>query len=82
MSKFVEGIQSLFSGPDTKNQDAIAAKARQDQQIALDRQRQETQNQQATEDQNLGKVARAPRGRRLLLAATGEQGVSSNLAGV
>lgn len=82
MSKFVEGIQSLFSGPDTRKQDADAAKARQDQQIALDRQRQETQNQQATEDQNLGKVARAPRGRRLLLAATGEQGVSSNLAGV
>lgn len=81
MSKFVEGIQSLFSGPDTSKQEAAAAKAREDQQIALDRQKQEVQNQQATEDQNLGKVARAPRGRRLLMAATGEQGVSSNLGG-
>lgn len=82
MSKFVEGIQSLFSGPDTRKQEADAAKARDDQRIALDRQKQEVQNQQATEDQNLGKVARAPRGRRLLMAATGEQGVSGNLGGI
>lgn len=81
MSQFVKGIQSLFSGPDTKGQEAEAARQRQDQQITLDRQRQELQNQQATEDANLGKAARAPRGRRLLLAATGEQGVSNNLSG-
>jgi hypothetical protein len=81
MSKFVDGISSLFSGPDTSAADAAAAKAKQDQQIALSRSQQETQNAAATADDNLGKAGRAPKGRRLLLAATGEGGVSSTLGG-
>lgn len=81
MGQFVKGVQSLFSGPDTRGQEEEVARQRQDQRIALDRQRQEVQNQQASEDANLGRAARAPRGRRLLLAATGEQGVSTRLGG-
>jgi hypothetical protein len=79
--KFVDGIKSLISGPDTSGADQAAAQARSDQQIQLARQQQDTQAQAAADDQNLGKIARAPKGRRLLLAATGEQGVSTNLAG-
>jgi hypothetical protein len=81
MTEFVKGIKSLFTGPDTSAQDAAAAQQRENQQITLARQQQDAQAQAAVDDQTLGKVARAPKGRRLLLAATGEQGVSTNLAG-
>lgn len=81
MAKFVDGIKSLFTGPDTSKADAQAAQARQDSLIAMDRQKQELQAQQATANEQLGKTTRAPKGRRLLLAATGEQGVSSSLSG-
>lgn len=74
-------MKSLFSGVDTSAADEAAKRARQDQSIQLDRQRQDAQNAEAAADDNLGKAARAPKGRRLLLAATGEQGVSSNLGG-
>ncbi|WP_398468540.1 hypothetical protein [Tardiphaga sp.] len=81
MSKFIDGIGSLFSGPDTSAADAQARKSREEQQIALARSRQDVQGQEAETDQQLGRASRAPKGRRLLLAATGESGVSSSLGG-
>lgn len=79
MGQFVKGLGALFNGPDTSAQEGEIKRARQSEQIALDRQRQEVQAQAATDDQQLGRVARAPRGRRLLMAATGEGGLSSKL---
>jgi Sec-independent protein translocase protein TatA len=84
MTKFVSGIKSLFSGPDTSAQEQQAAQeasAREAQSISLQKQQETLQNQDATQQSQLGRVARAPRGRRLLLAATGEQGVSTTLGG-
>lgn len=84
MTKFVQGVKSLFSGPDTsaqEQQNAQAASAREAQNLALQKQQETLQNQDATQQEQLGRVTRAPRGRRLLLAATGEQGVSTTLGG-
>lgn len=81
MSNFVKGLGALFNGPDTSKQEAEIRSARERESIALDRQRQDVQAAAATEDQQLGRVARAPRGRRLLMAATGEGGLSSKLGG-
>ena len=79
MSQFVSGIKSLFTGPDTSAQQAQIEKAKQDQQISLDRQRQQEQQQAALADQQAGAAGRTPRGRRLLQASTGDTGVSSTL---
>lgn len=82
MNDFVNGIKSLFGGgQDTSNLDAEAAKQREQQAIATERQKQDLQNAQGTTDQQLGRATRVPRGRRLLLAATGEAGVSKTLGG-
>lgn len=79
MSPFVSGIKSLFMGPDTSAQQAQIDKAKQDQLISLDRQRQQEQQQAALADQQAGAAGRTPRGRRLLMASTGDAGVSSTL---
>ena len=81
MSKFVDGIGSLFKGADTSAADRQIAQQREDQQIALNKQTQDLQNQNSQQDKNLAGVIRQPKGRRLLLAATGERGVSSTLGG-
>lgn len=86
MAKFVDGIKSLFSGGADNSAQAAAiagdnAKAREQQSIALDKQTQDLQVQGAEQDALAGRALRAPKGRRLLLAATGEQGVSSTLGG-
>lgn len=65
--------------PDTSGQDAAIKKAKDEQSIALDRQKQE--QQAAAQDQAVqsGGITRQPRGRRLLQAATGDSGVQSTL---
>ena len=77
MSSFVSGVKSLFTGPDTSAQEKEAARARDDQRVALARQEQTEQQRASTADQQAGLVGRVPRGRRLLQAATGDSGVSS-----
>lgn len=79
MSKFVQGIQSLFSGTDNSAQQAEIARQREQQNITLTRQQQELQATEAEQNKQSGTAARQPRGRRLLLAATGEAGVQSTL---
>ncbi|KIZ47388.1 MULTISPECIES: hypothetical protein [Rhodopseudomonas] len=77
MNAFVKGVQSLFSGPDT----SAAKKQSEEQSLVLAKQAETLQNQDQEQQSQLAKVTRVPRGRRLLLAATGEQGVSSTLGG-
>jgi hypothetical protein len=81
MNAFVNGIKSLFTGPDTSAQAAQIAQSKDQQSIALSRQQQTEQNAAAEQDQQAGLVSRPPRGRRLLQAATGETGVSTSLGG-
>lgn len=86
MTKFVDGIKSLFSGGSDNSAQAATiaadnAKSREQQGIALDKQTESLQAKSNEEDQLAGRALRAPKGRRLLLAATGEQGVSSTLGG-
>lgn len=82
MTKFVQGVKSLFTGADDTAQQQIqmakddSAKQREAQQISLERQRQESQNAAAEADDAAARSRRGSRGRRLLLAATGEQGVT------
>ncbi|OKO68300.1 hypothetical protein AC629_42200 [Bradyrhizobium sp. NAS80.1] len=79
MNAFVQGVKTLFTGPDTSAQDKAAAEAKQEQQISLARQKQTEQQQAALADQQAGAAGRTPRGRRLLIASTGDAGVSSTL---
>lgn len=88
MSGFVKGIKTLINGPDTSAADSAAAQAqqqadqaKQEQQVQLSRQQQTLQDQQTEQAARMGKAARTPPGRRLLLAATGEQGVTDKLGG-
>ena len=81
MNAFVEGVKTLFSGPDTSAQDKQAAKERDSQRIALSRQQQTEQQAAALQDEQAGLAARMPRGRRLLQAATGDSGVATTLGG-
>lgn len=76
MSQFVQGIKSLFSAPDTSAQTQQIADAKQQQSVSLARQQQDEQNASAEQSTQQGLVSRQPRGRRLLLAATGESGVA------
>jgi hypothetical protein len=82
MGKFVEGVQSLFGGGSddvAKAQARQVAQQREQQQVDVSRQQQTLQNQEADQDVQTGKALRIPRGRRLLLASTGEGGLSSTL---
>lgn len=79
MGQFVQGIKSLFTGPDTSAQDTEIAQSKQAQTVALARQQQTEQAAAAQKDQQLGLASRQPRGRRLLMAATGDAGVSDTL---
>lgn len=75
MNAVVEGVKSLFAAPklpDTKAQDQAAS-------VAIARQQQELQAQQAQRDSEIARARKAPKGRRLLLAATGETGISNTL---
>lgn len=81
MNAFVKGVQTLFTGPDTSQQEAAAKRQREQQGISLDAQQQALQNQDSIENAQVAKATRVPKGRRLLLAATGESGVSSTLGG-
>ncbi len=85
MSNFIKGIGSLFGGKtsDTSQIDAqnkLAADQREQQNLQLDRQTQELQQQQQQQQAQLNQLTRAPKGRRLLMAATGEQGVNKSPA--
>lgn len=81
MANFAKGIKTLFTGADTSAQDAEVERQRQQQTVALDRQLQEEQTAEARTDTQLGAAGKLPRGRRLLLAATGDRGLSSTLGG-
>jgi hypothetical protein len=81
MSQFVNGIKSLFTGPDTSAQDKQIAQQKEAQSISLSRQQQTEQNSDQEQSVQAGLASRQPRGRRLLLAATGEQGVNTTLGG-
>ncbi len=81
MSNVVKGLKNMFFGDK-----GAERRARKD--IAINRERQliegnrQLQESQATEARAMaqaGQVSRAPRGRRLLLADTGERGLSSTL---
>lgn len=79
MNAFVQGVKTLFTGPDTSAQDKQIEQAKQDQKLSLARQQQTEQQQAAAADQQAGLASRTPRGRRLLQASTGDAGVSSSL---
>lgn len=86
MGALLDGVKALFSGgADMDRQAEQQAKrdreVRQANDIAIARQKQTLQNEQAEDEGTLAKVKRAGRGRRLLFAATGEGGVSGNLGG-
>ena len=81
MSGFVKGVQSLFMGPDTSAQEKQAKQAKEEQSLSIARQQQNAQQEKALADQQAGLASRMPRGRRLLQAATGDQGVTSTLGG-
>jgi len=67
--------------PNTSDQDKQIAQQKEQQSIALDRQRQTEQQEAARIDQQAGAISRTPRGRRLLQASTGDAGVSNTLGG-
>jgi hypothetical protein len=82
MSATVDAVKRLFTGepaPDSALQQQQAREAREREALALSRQQQELQQQQAERDRDRAAIGRLPRGRRLLLAATGEQGVQRTL---
>jgi hypothetical protein len=88
MSKFVQGVKSLFTGvPDADNSEEIARqeenlkKQREQQTLTLENQKQNLQQQEGEQTTAAGRASRVPRGRRLLLAATGEAGLPSKLGG-
>ncbi len=90
MSGLVRSVKNLFGGGgDTgtagadaiRRQAEIARKTREAQQVAVARQRQELQNQKATDQTEVRRARRTPPGRRLLFAATGEGGLSAKLGG-
>ncbi|MBP1296624.1 hypothetical protein [Bradyrhizobium elkanii] len=82
MTSFVNGVKSLFSGPDTSAQEKLQQQqiqqSKEAQSIALSRQQQQQQVTAAEQDQQAGLLSRTPRGRRLLQAATGDAGVSGS----
>jgi hypothetical protein len=86
MSSTVENLKALFTGKETgavrtqrELSEKQAAEARQQQEAALNHQQQQLQVEQAMRDEQVGAASRLPRGRRLLLAATGERGVQRTL---
>lgn len=79
MTGFVQGIKTLFTGADTGAQEKAARDARDQQTIALTRQKETEKNAAALTEQTAGEVSRQPRGRRLLQAATGDAGVQTTL---
>jgi hypothetical protein len=88
MAKFAEGLKTLFTGqPAGDNADQIAAqneqiaKQRETQSISLANQKQQLQQQEGEADKGVARASRTPRGRRLLLASTGETGLSNKLGG-
>jgi hypothetical protein len=81
MAGFKQGISTLFNGVDTSAQEAQATRAKETQRLTLERQRQDLQNSEAEGAVQTGKATRLPRGRRLLLAATGEEGLPGTLGG-
>lgn len=86
MSSTVKNLKALFTGEETdavKRQRELSEKqadeAKTQQTAALNRQQQQLQVEEAMRDEQAGAAGRLPRGRRLLLAATGERGVSNKL---
>lgn len=79
MGQFVEGVKSLFTGPKTGNLDAEIAGRQNEQRNLLNKQLETEQNRAGELDAAAGAARRLPRGRRLLLAATGEQGLNRTL---
>jgi hypothetical protein len=83
--EFVSTLKGLFGGGDGEEKRLLAEQAekqaeQQDQQqINLQRQQQQQQAEAARVDEQAGRGTRIPRGRRLLLAATGETGLSNKL---
>jgi hypothetical protein len=80
---FVGPIGSLFGlgGSEGGSQEAELARQREQQRIELERQRGEAQRKEQETDLQAGRAMRIPRGRRLLLAATGEAGLPGTLGG-
>lgn len=87
MSKFVKGLTSMFGGSgraqrmEKMNQITAQAQATETQKLAQERQVQELQNQQAEQETEISRARKTNRGRRLLLAATGEDGVQKTTVG-
>lgn len=88
MTQFVQGVKSLFTGKaDGGQEEAMraqqetVAKQREQQQLQLETQKQGLQQQEAITEGQSARTSRAPRGRRLLLASTGESGLQSKLGG-
>lgn len=79
--QFIGPIGTLFGlgGSETGSQERQIAEARRREQIAADRQKSQLQQQEGEQDAQAGRAMRIPRGRRLLLAATGEAGLPSTL---
>ncbi len=82
MGKFLKGLGAIFGGSqrqqriDQINNQVRAEKIQEEAQIQQTRQLQEEQQDQEAE---IARARRAPKGRRLLLAATGEEGVKATI---
>lgn len=79
MGAFADNMKKLFVGADTSEQDALIARARDNERLAREKQFATLSTAVGEADAQSGKAQRAPRGRRLLLAATGEAGLPSTL---
>ena len=81
------GIGALFTGKmpggasdeDRQRAEQQLQQQREGQILSLTRQQQQEQNEADRQEQQLGGARRVPRGRRLLLASTGEAGLSDKL---
>lgn len=83
MGDFVKGISTLLTGgapkkgPGANFQSDITAQ-REAERLAAAKQKEQLDQQEAEQDLRAGRATPVPRGRRLLLAATGEQGVAKS----
>jgi hypothetical protein len=84
MAKFIKGLSSMFGGGQREQRVAQIqnqTQSQEQQRIAQERQVQQLQQEQQEGEIEAARARRVPRGRRLLLAATGEDGVQQATIG-
>lgn len=83
MGKFLKGLGAIFGGgsgrQQRKEQILEQTRATEQQQTAQVQQARVLQEEQQDQEEEISRARRAPKGRRLLLAATGEDGVKATI---